>query len=207
MSNILKVKNLNCQRSGEVVLQGLNFEVEAGKNVEIIGSNGSGKTTILRLLLGFINDYDGDIYWNDSEVPSKLQEKDIHCFYQGHQIGIKPLLTVYENLKFSSSGFNSSEEEITSVANKVGIKTFLNRQSASLSAGQKRRIAIGRWLLKDFNLYLIDEPFTTLDDEGVELIKGVVTELNNRGASFLITGHRPSELNSKKIYLDVKNGR
>lgn len=207
MSNILKVKNLNCQRSGKVVLQGLNFEVEAGKNVEIIGSNGSGKTTILRLLLGFINDYDGDIYWNDSEVPSKLQEKDIHCFYQGHQIGIKPLLTVYENLKFSSSGFNSSEEEITSVANKVGIKTFLNRQSASLSAGQKRRIAIGRWLLKDFNLYLIDEPFTTLDDEGVELIKGVVTELNNRGASFLITGHRPSELNSKKIYLEVENER
>ena len=207
MSNILKVKNINCRRSGEVVLQGLNFEVEAGKNVEIIGSNGSGKTTILRLLLGFINDYDGDIYWNDSKVPSKLQEKDIHCFYQGHQIGIKPLLTVYENLKFSSSGFNSSEEEITSVANKVGIKTFLNRQSANLSAGQKRRIAIGRWLLKDFNLYLIDEPFTTLDDEGVELIKSVVTELNNRGASFLITGHRPSELNSKKIYLDVKNGR
>jgi heme exporter protein A len=207
VSNILKVKNLNCQRSGKVVLQGLNFEVEAGKNVEIIGSNGSGKTTILRLLLGFINDYDGDIYWNDSEVPSKLQEKDIHCFYQGHQIGIKPLLTVYENLKFSSSGFNSSEEEITSVANKVGIKTFLNRQSASLSAGQKRRIAIGRWLLKDFNLYLIDEPFTTLDDEGVELIKDVVTELNNRGASFLITGHRPSELNSKKIYLEVENER
>jgi len=207
VSNILKVKNINCQRSGEVVLQGLNFEVEAGKNVEIIGSNGSGKTTLLRLLLGFINDYDGDIYWNDSKVPSKLQEKDIHCFYQGHQIGIKPLLTVYENLKFSSSGFNSSEEEITSVANKVGIKTFLNRQSANLSAGQKRRIAIGRWLLKDFNLYLIDEPFTTLDDEGVELIKSVVTELNNRGASFLITGHRPSELNSKKIYLDVENGR
>ena len=207
MSNILKVKNLNCQRSGKVVLQGLNFEVEAGKNVEIIGSNGSGKTTILRLLLGFINDYDGDIYWNDSEVPSKLQEKDIHCFYQGHQIGIKPLLTVYENLKFSSSGFNSSEEEITSVANKVGIKTFLNRQSASLSVGQKRRIAIGRWLLKDFNLYLIDEPFTTLDDEGVELIKDVVTELNNKGASFLITGHRPSELNSKKIYLEVENER
>ena len=207
MSNILKVKNINCQRSGEVVLQGLNFEVEAGKNVEIIGSNGSGKTTLLRLLLGFINDYDGDIYWNDSKVPSKFQEKDIHCFYQGHQIGIKPLLTVYENLKFSSSGFNSSEEEITSVANKVGIKTFLNRQSANLSAGQKRRIAIGRWLLKDFNLYLIDEPFTTLDDEGVELIKSVVTELNNRGASFLITGHRPSELNSKKIYLDVENGR
>jgi heme exporter protein A len=188
-------------------LQDLNFELEAGKNVEIIGSNGSGKTTLLRLLLGFINDYEGEMYWNDSEVPSKLKEKDIHSFYQGHQIGIKPLLTVYENLKFSSSGFNSTEEEIISVANKVGIRNFLNRQGASLSAGQKKRIAIGRWLLKDFNLYLIDEPFTALDDEGIELIKDVVADLNNKGASFLITGHRPSELNSNKIYLDVKNDK
>ena len=207
MSNILKVTNLNCHRSGETVLQDLNFELEAGKNVEIIGSNGSGKTTLLRLLLGFINDYEGEMYWNDSEVPSKLKEKDIHSFYQGHQIGIKPLLTVYENLKFSSSGFNSTEEEIISVANKVGIRNFLNRQSASLSAGQKKRIAIGRWLLKDFNLYLIDEPFTALDDEGIELIKDVVADLNNKGASFLITGHRPSELISNKIYLDVKNDK
>jgi heme exporter protein A len=207
VSNILKVTNLNCHRSGETVLQDLNFELEAGKNVEIIGSNGSGKTTLLRLLLGFINDYEGEMYWNDSEVPSKLKEKDIHSFYQGHQIGIKPLLTVYENLKFSSSGFNSTEEEIISVANKVGIRNFLNRQGASLSAGQKKRIAIGRWLLKDFNLYLIDEPFTALDDEGIALIKDVVTDLNNKGASFLITGHRPSELISNKIYLDVKNDK
>ena len=205
MSNILKVKNLNCRRSGEEVLQGLSFIVEAGKNVEIIGSNGSGKTTILRSLLGFVNDYDGEMFWNDSEVSSSLQEGDVSCFYQGHQIGIKPLLTTYENLKFSSSGFNSSQEEIASIANKIGLKHFLNRQSSRLSAGQKRRIAIGRWLLKDFNLYLIDEPFTALDDQGIELIEDIVRELNNKGASFLITGHRPSGLNSQKIYLDVKN--
>ena len=207
MSNILKVKNLNCRRSGEEVLQGLSFTLEAGKNLEIIGSNGSGKTTILRSLLGFVNDHDGGVYWNDSEVPSTFQEGDVSCFYQGHQIAVKPLLTTYENLKFSSSGFNSSLEEITLIVKKIGLKHFLNRQSSSLSAGQIKRIAIGRWLLKDFNLYMIDEPFTALDDEGIELIEDIVRELNNKGASFLITGHRPSSLNSNKIYLDVKNDK
>ena len=147
------------------------------------------------------------MYWNDSEVPSTFQEGDVSCFYQGHQIAVKPLLTTYENLKFSSSGFNSSLEEITLIAKKIGLKHFLNRQSSSLSAGQKKRIAIGRWLLKDFNLYMIDEPFTALDDEGIELIEDIVRELNNKGASFLITGHRPSGLNSNKIYLDVKNDK
>ena len=110
-------------------------------------------------------------------------------------------------MKFSSSGFNSSLEEITLIAKKIGLKHFLNRQSSSLSAGQKKRIAIGRWLLKDFNLYMIDEPFTALDDEGIELIEDIVRELNSKGASFLITGHRPSGLNSNKIYLDVKNDK
>ena len=207
MSNILKVQNLNCRRSGEEVLQGVSFTLEAGKNLEIIGSNGSGKTTILRSLLGFANDHDGEVYWNDSEVPSTFQEEDVSCFYQGHQIAVKPLLTTYENLKFSSSGFNSSLEEITLIAKKIGLKHFLNRQSSSLSAGQKKRIAIGRWLLKDFNLYMIDEPFTALDDEGIELIEDIVRELNNKGASFLITGHRPSGLDSNKIHLDVKNDK
>ena len=110
-------------------------------------------------------------------------------------------------MKFSSSGFNSSLEEITLIAKKIGLKHFLNRQSSSLSAGQKKRIAIGRWLLKDFNLYMIDEPFTALDDEGIELIESIVRELNNKGASFLITGHRPSGLDSNKIHLDVKNDK
>ena len=105
---------------------------------------------------------------------------------------------------------NSSQREIDQlkvIVKKIGLKHFLNRQSSSLSAGQKKRIAIGRWLLKDFNLYMIDEPFTALDDEGIELIEDIVRELNNKGASFLITGHRPSSLNSNKIYLDVKNDK
>ena len=202
MSNILKVINLECHRSDEVIFKGLNFEIDRGDNLEIIGSNGSGKTTVLRLLLGLIPNFSGEIHWSTSQDSSKSEENYTSCFYQGHQIGIKPLLTAYENLKFSTSGFNSSDDEITLVAKRVGIEGLLNRRSSDLSAGQKKRIAIGRWLLKDFNLYLLDEPFTALDDKGIKLIEDLIAEMNSRGSSFLITGHRPSRLNSHKIYLD-----
>ena len=150
MSNILKVKNLNCRRSGEEVLQGVSFTLEAGKNLEIIGSNGSGKTTVLRSLLGFVNDHDGGVYWNDSEVPSTFQEGDVSCFYQGHQIAVKPLLTTYENLKFSSSGFNSSLEEITLIAEKNWFKEFFKQARFKSLSRTKKTHSYRKMVIKGF---------------------------------------------------------
>jgi len=112
------------------------------------------------------------------------------------------LLSVYENLKFSSSGFSSSRALIHDSAIRVGLENHLNTPASELSAGQKKRIAIARWLLKDFDLYLVDEPFTALDDEGCDLIKAVMSELNKKGSSFLITGHRNSLLDTEKLILD-----
>lgn len=202
MSYILKAKDLNCYRSGNIIFQGLNFEIDSGSNIEVIGSNGSGKTSFLRILLGFIPDYEGLVHWsgNEENIDVRYQEKS--CFYQGHQTGIKPLLSVYENLKFSSSGFSSSRALIHDSAIRVGLENHLNTPASELSAGQKKRIAIARWLLKDFDLYLVDEPFTALDDEGCDLIKAVMSELNKKGSSFLITGHRNSLLDTEKLILD-----
>jgi len=202
VSYILKAKDLNCYRSGNTIFQGLNFEIDSGSNIEVIGSNGSGKTSFLRILLGFIPDYEGLVHWsgNEENIDVRYQEKS--CFYQGHQTGIKPLLSVYENLKFSSSGFSSSRALIHDSAIRVGLENHLNTPASELSAGQKKRIAIARWLLKDFDLYLVDEPFTALDDEGCDLIKAVMSELNKKGSSFLITGHRNSLLDTEKLILD-----
>ena len=202
MSYILKAKDLNCYRSGNTIFQGLNFEIDSGSNIEVIGSNGSGKTSFLRILLGFIPDYEGLVHWsgNEENIDVRYQEKS--CFYQGHQTGIKPLLSVYENLKFSSSGFSSSRALIHDSAIRVGLENHFNTPASELSAGQKKRIAIARWLLKDFDLYLVDEPFTALDDEGCDLIKAVMSELNKKGSSFLITGHRNSLLDTEKLILD-----
>jgi heme exporter protein A len=193
----LKVENLSCVRSEKAIFKNLNFEVLPGQNLEIIGSNGSGKTTLLRTLLGLINKEEGIINWLD-EDNNFNEYRSFDCFYQGHQMGIKNMLTVFENLKLTHNAKGMSEEDINKCLERVGLyKT--NEMASDLSVGQKKRISIARWLLKDFKIYFIDEPFTALDDSATDLIKEIINELNQKGSSFVITGHRSSNINATLI--------
>ena len=193
----LKVENLSCVRSEKAIFKNLNFEVLPGQNIEIVGSNGSGKTTLLRTLLGFINKAEGIINWLD-EDNNFNEYRSFDCFYQGHQMGIKNLLTVFENLKLTYNAKGMSEKDINKCLERVGLyKT--NEMASDLSVGQKKRISIARWLLKDFKIYFIDEPFTALDDPASDLIKEIINELNQKGSSFVITGHRSSNINATLV--------
>ena len=193
----LKVENLSCVRSEKAIFKNLNFEVLPGQNIEIVGSNGSGKTTLLRTLLGFINKAEGIINWLDEDNNFK-EYRSFDCFYQGHQMGIKNLLTVFENLKLTHYAKGMSEKDINKCLERVGLyKT--NEMASDLSVGQKKRISIARWLLKDFKIYFIDEPFTALDDPASDLIKEIINELNQKGSSFVITGHRSSNINATLV--------
>ena len=193
----LKVENLSCVRSEKAIFKNLNFEVLPGQNIEIVGSNGSGKTTLLRTLLGFINKAEGIINWLD-EDNNFNEYRSFDCFYQGHQMGIKNLLTVFENLKLTHNAKGMSEKDINKCLERVGLyKT--NEMASDLSVGQRKRISIARWLLKDFKIYFIDEPFTALDDPASDLIKEIINELNQKGSSFVITGHRSSNINATLV--------
>ena len=193
----LKVENLSCVRSEKAIFKNLNFEVLPGQNIEIIGSNGSGKTTLLRTLLGLINKEEGIINWLD-EDNNFNEYRTFDCFYQGHQMGIKSMLTVFENLKLTHNAKGINEQDINKCLERVGLyKT--NEMASDLSVGQKKRISIARWLLKDFKIYFIDEPFSALDDPASDLIKEIINELNQKGSSFVITGHRSSNINATLV--------
>ena len=193
----LKVENLSCVRSEKAIFKNLNFEVLPGQNIEIIGSNGSGKTTLLRTLLGLINKEEGIINWLD-EDNNFNEYRTFDCFYQGHQMGIKNMLTVFENLKLTHNAKGMNEQDINKCLERVGLYR-INEMASDLSVGQKKRISIARWLLKDFKIYFIDEPFSALDDPASDLIKEIINELNQKGSSFVITGHRSSNINATLI--------
>ena len=193
----LKVENLSCVRSEKAIFKNLNFEVLPGQNIEIIGSNGSGKTTLLRTLLGLINKEEGIINWLD-EDNNFNEYRTFDCFYQGHQMGIKNMLTVFENLKLTHNAKGINEQDINKCLERVGLYR-INEMASDLSVGQKKRISIARWLLKDFKIYFIDEPFSALDDPASDLIKEIIKELNQKGSSFVITGHRSSNINATLI--------
>ena len=195
----LKVENLSCVRSEKPIFENLNFELLPGKNIEVLGSNGSGKTTLLRTLLGLIKQEKGQINWLDKD--NNFQSyRSFDCFYQGHQLGVKNLLTVFENIYLTNNAKGMTEEKINYCLNRVGLKN-LNDLASTLSVGQKKRISIARWLLKDFKIYFIDEPFAALDDEASYLIEELITELNEKGSSFVVTGHRPSNIIANRINL------
>ena len=193
----LKVENLSCVRSNKVVFENINFEVFPGENLEIIGSNGSGKTTLLRTILGLIKPEKGVINWLDEN--DKFNDfRTFECFYQGHQLGIKNLLTVYENLKLTHSAKGMDENTIYECLERVGLMR-INELASNLSVGQRKRISIARWLVKNFKIYFIDEPFSALDDEATSMIEHLIQELNSKGCSFVITGHRPSQVKANRI--------
>ena len=193
----LKVENLSCVRSNKVVFENINFEVFPGENLEIIGSNGSGKTTLLRTILGLIKPEKGIINWLDEN--DKFNDfRTFECFYQGHQLGIKNLLTVYENLKLTHGAKGMDENTIYECLERVGLMR-VNELASNLSVGQRKRISIARWLVKNFKIYFIDEPFSALDDEATSMIVHLIQELNSKGCSFVITGHRPSQVNANRI--------
>lgn len=193
----LKVENLSCVRSNKVVFENINFEVFPGENLEIIGSNGSGKTTLLRTILGLIKPEKGIINWLDEN--DKFNDfRTFECFYQGHQLGIKNLLTVYENLKLTHGAKGMDENKIYECLERVGLMR-VNELASNLSVGQRKRISIARWLVKNFKIYFIDEPFSALDDEATSMIEHLIQELNSKGCSFVITGHRPSQVNANRI--------
>lgn len=193
----LKVENLSSVRSEKVIFDNINFEVMPGQNIEIIGSNGSGKTTLLRTILGLINQDKGQILWlDDNDNYNKFRTFD--CFYQGHQLGIKNLLTVYENLQLTKNSIGMPPEEIYKLLERVGLSN-INDFAANLSVGQRKRIAVARWLLKEFKVYLIDEPFSALDDKATLLIEDLIKELNTKGCSFIITGHRSSNILASRM--------
>lgn len=193
----LKVENLSCVRSNKVVFENINFEVFPGENLEIIGSNGSGKTTLLRTILGLIKPEKGIINWLDEN--DKFNDfRTFECFYQGHQLGIKNLLTVYENLKLTHGAKGMDENTIYECLERVGLMR-VNELASNLSVGQRKRISIARWLVKNFKIYFIDEPFSALDDEATSMIEHLIQELNSKGCSFVITGHRPSQVKANRI--------
>ncbi len=173
---MLKVDNLSCQRSNDLVFKNLSFEVSKGANTEIIGSNGSGKTSLLKCILGLIEKNQGKISWKQKPIEETRTFFLKSCFYQGHQLALKNNFTVVEK--------------------------YRERASSDLSMGQLKRLAIAKWLLDEHELYLIDEPFASLDQEGTLLVSSIIKNLNSKGCSFLFTSHTSSNIDSREILLD-----
>ncbi len=187
---LLQASELFCERDDRVLFSGLNFSVSRGQVLQIKGGNGTGKTTLLRMLCGLNQDFEGTLYWQGQDMAEQEEAFHSALLYIGHRVGVNKVLTPLENLRWTCRLQREvSDEQLMSALAGVGLRGFEDSQCHALSAGQQQRVALARLLLSQATLWVLDEPFTTLDVDGVALLENLLQQHAARGGAVLVTTH------------------
>jgi heme exporter protein A len=195
---MLEVKNLGCVRGDRRLFTDLNFALTAGGLLQVQGPNGSGKTSLLRLLCGLMAPAEGEICWQGANIRSLAEEYFTAVTYVGHRNGVKEELTPLENLTISSglSGRKIDREEAHSILGRMGLSGRENLAVRLLSEGQKRRSALARLWCCRTTLWLLDEVLTSLDKAAVTLVKSLIEEHLSHGGMAVVATHQELNLSA-----------
>lgn len=196
----LTAKGLRCVRDDRVLFDGLDVAVPAGKVLQVEGRNGAGKTTLLRILCGARQADAGNVYWHDQAISRLASDFFRQVNYVGHLAGVKRELSPEENLRFAAAMHDAPGlRSLDTVLDAVGLKGFEDVPTAFLSAGQTRRVALARLLLLQAPLWILDEPFTALDRDGLSMFEAMLEQHLDNGGSAVLTTHRPVELAPERV--------
>lgn len=197
---VLKAEQLFCERDDRVLFRELSFSARAGEVIQIKGSNGSGKTTLLRVICGLNDNYHGALKWFNEPIEDNQDDFYSSLIYLGHQVGVNKVLTPVENLRWSVGlRENVTSESIYQALAEIGLRGFEDSQCFSLSAGQQQRVSLSKLLLGTAVIWILDEPFTTLDVDGVQLLEKLLGDHARKGGVALVTTHHELSLPDLKI--------
>jgi heme exporter protein A len=190
--NVLLVEGLKCTRGERILFENQTFKLAGGELLYVQGDNGSGKTTLLRTICGLFQPQAGQVYWNQQDIKTLAEDYLCQVLYLGHHAGIKEELTPVENLQFATalSGFNVSREQVIDALNHLGIKRCADLPTRVLSQGQKRRVALARLWLEQSALWILDEPFTALDINAIEVLTERIESYVKTGGVVVMTSHQ-----------------
>ena len=196
----LRAEGLECIRNDMVLFQDLSISVSSGEVLQVKGPNGCGKTSLLRILCGLALPNEGAVYWNGKDIREFNGEYVQHINYVGHHNGIKVELTPAENLRVSnalSTTRNGASPE--QALQQFGLYGYEDTPVRKLSSGQKRRVALSRLLLTHAQLWILDEPFTSVDNAGRKFIAEVLKSHMDIGGMLILVSHEPVSIPSVAI--------
>lgn len=200
LSNHLAVKGLSCSRGRRELFSGLDFDLHAGEALLIEGENGTGKTSLLRLMASLTPPDSGVIEWSDRSIHEVLSEYRSLICYIGHLPAVKSELTVSENIQlFCSLEPNPVEADVATLAMEAGLRKRLRVPCGRLSAGQKRRLSLLRLLVAPRPLWILDEPSTALDADFITRLEQWIEQHLSRGGMAVVSTHRELQLRNSPV--------
>src|ERR1700742_2144111 len=192
----LSGRGIRCVRGGREVFAGLDFEASAGEALAVTGPNGSGKTSLLRLIAGLLMPADGAISLEGGGAELTLAEQ---AHYLGHRDALKPAQGVRENLVFWRDFLGGEVCDAGESLVAVGLGHAAGLPAAYLSAGQRRRLSLARLLAVRRPIWLLDEPTAALDAAGQDLFAGLVRDHLTRGGLIVAANHGQLGINAREL--------
>jgi heme exporter protein A len=197
-ATILEVKNLGCVRGDRRIFSDVNFSLATGDWLQVTGANGSGKTSLLRILSGLLSPAEGQVFWQGADIHSLSEEYSTHITYFGHRPGVKDELTGIENLCVAAglSGLEVDKKSAQHALEKMGLAGRDSLPARMLSEGQRRRVSLSRLLVCNTKLWLLDEILTSLDKAAISLVRSLIEEHLSGGGIAVVATHQELALSN-----------
>jgi len=185
-------------RGDRRLFSGLDFSLSSGTYVQLTGPNGSGKTSLLRILCGLLTPAEGKVLWEGADIRSLHEDYFAAVTYLGHRPGVKDELSALENLRIANAvnGVDVSQQDMLAALQRMGLAGRESLPARFLSEGQRRRVALARLLVCKTRLWLLDEVLTSLDKGAVALVRSLIEEHLNRGGIAIVATHQELELSA-----------
>ena len=196
----LEARGLACVRDDRTLFENLSFRLSSRQVLLLEGRNGSGKTSLLRILCGMRQPDGGELHWDGEDIFRLGPEYHAQIAYVGHRDGVKQDLTAHENLKLARGlGAPNPQTGIEEALDRVELWGFDDVPARNLSAGQQRRLALARLLVTRAHLWILDEPFTSLDSHGIGIVESLFANHVAGGGMLAVTSHHPVSLKDTDI--------
>jgi heme exporter protein A len=191
LSNALSVEKVHVWRGDRHVLQGLSVQINPRELLHISGPNGTGKTTLLRVVSGLLRPEQGSVTWRGQSIAAIRTDYQAALAYASHEPALKGDLTALENLRFAVGlKRRTTADDLRAALARTGVAGCADLPARVLSAGQRRRVAMARVLAMRATIWLLDEPYTNLDVAGAELISELLQTHVAGGGLAMVVAHQ-----------------